>query len=428
MGVSNLTVSARYTPNGVTDTFAIPFAFIAGQTTVIKVYEINTSTGVRTLKTLTTHYTLSPSGDSPTNVIYVTAPAASVGKVSIEREVPLTQALDYINTGRFVAESHENAMDKLTMAIQELEDRLDRTPLGNILDKDAGVDFKLPQITLSPSHYLTINAAGDGLEFVEALGADMSPMTTRGDIVYRDATGAQRLPIGVAGQVLTAGADDPAWGDSPLNIMTTDGDILIKAAGVLARLGIGSTGQALTVVAGLPAWSDSFVPSGAMVDYAGASAPTGWLLCYGQAVSRTTYAALFAAISTAYGVGDGSTTFNVPDLRGRIGAGKDDMGGSAASRLTATTMTANGTTLGAVGGGQTHTLVSGEMPAHTHTQDAHTHSGGVAAGSGVGGNGGSWISGPANVGSTTATNQNAGSGGAHLNVQPTIIVNKIIKI
>lgn len=76
------------------------------------------------------------------------------------------------------------------------------------------------------------------------------------------------------------------------------------------------------------------IPSGMLAPFAGTSAPSGWFLCYGQAVSRTTYAALFTAIGTTYGTGDGSTTFNLPDLRGRTIAGVDDMGGSAASRLT----------------------------------------------------------------------------------------------
>ena len=71
----------------------------------------------------------------------------------------------------------------------------------------------------------------------------------------------------------------------------------------------------------------SIMPTGVMVDYAGATAPAGWLLCYGQPVSRVTYAALFAAIGTTYGAGDGSTTFNVPDLRGAVAAGASNMGG-----------------------------------------------------------------------------------------------------
>lgn len=74
-----------------------------------------------------------------------------------------------------------------------------------------------------------------------------------------------------------------------------------------------------TVLAAIAALS----PPGIIEQYAGASAPTGYLMCDGTAYSRTTYAALYAAIGTAYGAGDGSTTFNVPDLRGRglIGAG-----------------------------------------------------------------------------------------------------------
>lgn len=69
--------------------------------------------------------------------------------------------------------------------------------------------------------------------------------------------------------------------------------------------------------------ADARLPAGSMAMFAGAAAPTGWLLCQGQAVNRTANAALFAAIGTTWGAGDGSTTFNVPDLRGRapIGAG-----------------------------------------------------------------------------------------------------------
>lgn len=70
-----------------------------------------------------------------------------------------------------------------------------------------------------------------------------------------------------------------------------------------------------------------FCPPGVVFPYAGATAPDGWLLCDGSAISRTTYAALFAAISTAHGTGDGSTTFNIPDYRGRFLRGRD--GGAA---------------------------------------------------------------------------------------------------
>ncbi len=88
--------------------------------------------------------------------------------------------------------------------------------------------------------------------------------------------------------------------------------------------------------------------------YAGSTAPDGYLLCDGQAVSRTDYAALFAAIGTTYGAGDGSTTFNVPDLQGRF-----PLGAGAGNGLTARTVGQNG-------GEESHTLTADEMPAHTH--------------------------------------------------------------
>ena len=175
-------------------------------------------------------------------------------------------------------------------------------------------------------------------------------------------------------------------------------------------------------------------PAGAIETYAGSTAPNGWLLCFGQAVSRTTYADLFAALSTTHGVGDGSTTFNLPDLRGRVPAGKDNMGGTAASRLT-TSVT--GGTLGAVGGHQ-------HLQTHTHTQDAHAHNiiveglasyrqqatGGSLYGFGYASGGDSirsdWLR-PITAGGVAATNQNTGSGDSQ-NVQPTIILNYIIKV
>ena len=79
------------------------------------------------------------------------------------------------------------------------------------------------------------------------------------------------------------------------------------------------------------------MPAGSVIPFAGSSAPTGFLLCDGSAVSRTTYATLFTALggeSSPYGLGDGVSTFNVPDLRGRVVAGLDNMGGSAAGELT----------------------------------------------------------------------------------------------
>lgn len=108
------------------------------------------------------------------------------------------------------------------------------------------------------------------------------------------------------------------------------------------------------------------VPIGTVVDFAGATVPSNWYLCYGQAVSRTTYSALFAAIGTTYGSGDGSTTFNLPDFRGTALFGIDNMGGSAAGRLTSTYFGSDPTVLGDRGGAQSHTNSLSEMVSHFH--------------------------------------------------------------
>ncbi len=181
--------------------------------------------------------------------------------------------------------------------------------------------------------------------------------------------------------------------------------------------------------------------------YAGLTAPTGWLLCYGQAISRTTYAALFAIISTTYGVGDGSTTFNVPDIRGRVVAGQDDMGGSSANRLTNANDGLDGDTLGATGGGETQTLATANLPAYTPAGTiVSTPSLGVAipvrtyatSGSNVS----TQASNASNVGSDNGTlgvavtgtieslltgTAQGGTSTAFGVVQPTIILNYIIK-
>src|SRR5262249_15554071 len=107
------------------------------------------------------------------------------------------------------------------------------------------------------------------------------------------------------------------------------------------------------------------IPVGCGMDYWGATAPSSnFALAYGQAISRTTYAACFAVMGTTFGAGDGATTFNLPDKRGRVSAGKDDMGGAAASRLTTSYFGSNASTLGAASGFESNTLSTTTMPAH----------------------------------------------------------------
>lgn len=263
-------------------------------------------------------------------------------------------------------------------------------------------------------------------------------------------------------------------------------------------------------------------PTGSINAYGGIVAPTYWLMCDGSAVSRSTYASLFAILCASignptitiaapavvtlsghnlqtgdqvyltttgalptglsinttyyairidantfnlatsranayaatkittsgtqsgthtlnwcpYGLGDGTTTFNVPDLRGRVLAGNDYMGGTAASRLNNPSTTSGGAygNTGSSGGEQAHVQTVSELATHNHTDAGHTHGEQVATGGGAG----TGITGTANLIGNTGSNQSTGSGFASINnngssvaanvVQPTLVANYIIKI
>lgn len=108
------------------------------------------------------------------------------------------------------------------------------------------------------------------------------------------------------------------------------------------------------------------VPIGAILDYAGTTAPnSNFALAYGQCISRTTYATLFTLVGITFGSCDGATTFGLPDLRGRVVAGLDNMGGSAAGLITVAGGNFDGTNFGLRGGAQNHTLSTAEIPAFT---------------------------------------------------------------
>lgn len=271
-----------------------------------------------------------------------------------------------------------------------------------------------------------------------------------------------------------------------LDITSTDKGALMPRLTAAQRTSIGSPAAGLLVyqtdeASGFyyytgSAWTNlttggtGGVPSGTIMAFAGTTAPDGWMLCTGDAISRSTHAALFTAIGTTYGTGDGSTTFNLPDLRGRSIFGLDNMGGTAANRLTTAGGLSVNNTLGATGGSQTVTLSTNNLPSHNHSftgtsattsSDAHTHtyqdayfaenfSGGgngrygTSAGTDndnsfywrTSGNGHSTSASNINTGSTshshtvtaTGTIGNTGNGTAVGVVNPALILNYIIKL
>lgn len=196
-----------------------------------------------------------------------------------------------------------------------------------------------------------------------------------------------------------------------------------------AKVGVDNSGVTTSLDYKTRIWN----PIGEITIWATSSAPTGWLVCDGSAVSRSTYSALFAIIGTTYGVGDGSTTFNLPNLKGRVVVGRD-----AAD--------SDWDVLGETRGSKTHTLVEAEIPVHTHsiTINANTldmvynpqsYNSTYISGKDSDNNG--IIDGTTNTfgmalnfvtdHTHTASAGNAGSGSAHNNIQPSIVLNYIIR-
>lgn len=192
---------------------------------------------------------------------------------------------------------------------------------------------------------------------------------------------------------------------------------------------------------------NNLTPVGMISPFAGSSSPEGWLICDGAAVSRTTYAVLFGLVGSTYGIGDGSTTFNVPDLRGRAPIGAGTGAGLTARSLAAAV------------GAETHTLTTAQLASHSHTindnagahihgvtDPGHAHAIGARPNSttgatynaattatNAGDNGNVVRAATTNISIQSAGGHNHtiianGSGHAHNNMQPSLVLNYIIKV
>ena len=300
----------------------------------------------------------------------------------------------------------------------------------------------------------TINLADNNIVLNSNLDANTAPTEDGGITINRgneadktllwDETNG-RWTIGdetfVSGSLV---ADNITIDGNAITSTDTDGDITVTPNGtgsaVVSQLKLGTStvpvndikdeddlssnsDSALATQQSIKAYIDSqltaAVPAGTVVPYAGTQAPTGWLICDGKSYHSTAKAALYTAIGTTYGQG-GTDTFRVPDLRGRVVAGKNNMGDQGDANLITTGGAGfNGDTLGATGGSETHALSLQEMPRHRHTANTGSATNSLDSGTFVGDD----VAGHTGY----AGGQNDNTTKPHNNVQPTIILNYIIK-
>lgn len=188
-------------------------------------------------------------------------------------------------------------------------------------------------------------------------------------------------------------------------VLNNDGTLKSGAVGATAVIADG-------IITAAKLAADARIPAGMVASFAGAAAPSGWLLADGSAVSRTTYAALFTAIGTTHGVGDGSLTFNLPDGRGRVAVGAG----------TGTALTAR--TLGVKFGFEEITLLADQcgVPEHAHSIQANGSDSGTTGDVFTKANGANVTAG------NTQDNVAQDAADAHGNCQPSLVLNLIIKI
>jgi microcystin-dependent protein len=299
-----------------------------------------------------------------------------------------------------------------------LADRKELATVGYVLDTVSGgtVTFD-EQVITGPAGESIV--AGNLVYFKtsdqEWYKTDADTVATLSGTLIGIALGTGSDGVAISGGVQISGS----WTTTGLTagslyyVSATTGGISTTAAGRPIGIALSTTRLLLTPES--PISRQTGVPVGTVFPYAGATAPTHYLLCYGQAVSRATYAELYNILGTTYGAGDASTTFNLPDLRGRVIAGLDNLGGSSANIVTDT----DADSLGGTHGTETHTLTTAEMPVHTHTYNINS--------GGAGGNINIAHATSASESNTGDQINNAGSGDAHNNVQPTIFMSYIIR-
>jgi microcystin-dependent protein len=350
MAVQSDTSSISYTGNNSTVTsYAVPFVFL--ENGHLQAFSKATATSVGTAVTLTNH---TGAGDPNGGTVRTAVAIPATSTLTISRTVPETQTTTYQEGGDFPAASHERALDKLTFLAQQnkrLNERSFRVT-ENSGAKNEVVAVPNTLLGLDENNQPKALTLGEVKSYLALTGNTLSvPAGIKtfadsgeralavpdfdGQIASQRDTGRIYLATGSAAGDWTLVDEDLSLADFASGFFTADATGRGKFEGEFVNSALIEAGAVIT-----PAINDAavttakiadsnvttaklaatvqqlLVPAGAVLAFAMNSAPSGWLAADGNAISRSVYADLFAAIGTTYGAGDGSTTFVLPDLRG----------------------------------------------------------------------------------------------------------------
>ncbi len=285
------------------------------------------------------------------------------------------------------------------------------------------ITLPTPSVTVGPEWAQTVNEGFENVDDHDHSSGKGKKITPAGMDINEDLDIDENNLTNV-NTVEFVNQDEPLSGVSNIcRLQFVDGNFyIVNAGGTPVQITDGDEIVSTVIVPSSP-----LMPAGTVLDFAGGTVPVGFLACNGAAVSRSTYSDLYNAIGTVWGIGDGSTTFNLPNFQGRTSIGSGSYTDSVAGAITRSLATA----LGAA----THILTEAQLATHTHVQAGHVHaqvgyltsSGGAFQGSSYSDAASIATTTTTNTASTIATNNNTGLSEAHNNMQPSLVVTKMIK-